>query len=43
MKVALYVRVSTEEQAQHGISVDAQLNELREYAKNTNTIYTMNI
>ena len=33
MKVALYMRVSTEEQAKHGISIDAQRNELREYAK----------
>lgn len=33
MKVALYTRVSTEEQALNGISLDAQLNELREYAK----------
>lgn len=36
MKVALYMRVSTEEQAKHGISIDAQRNELREYAKSHN-------
>lgn len=33
MKVALYARVSTEEQAKHGISVDAQLAALREWAE----------
>lgn len=33
MKVALYCRVSTDEQAINGYSIDAQLNELKEYAK----------
>lgn len=32
-KVALYTRVSTEEQAQGGFSLDAQLGKLRDYAK----------
>lgn len=32
MRVALYARVSTEEQAVHGLSIDAQLAALREYA-----------
>lgn len=32
-RVALYVRVSTEEQGEHGLSVDAQLQALREYCK----------
>ena len=31
--VALYARVSTEEQAIHGFSIDAQLNTLRSYCK----------
>ena len=30
MRVALYARVSTEEQAMHGLSIDAQLSALRE-------------
>lgn len=33
IKVAIYVRVSTEEQAEHGYSIDAQLNTLRDYCK----------
>lgn len=33
MRVALYVRVSTEEQAVHGLSIDAQLAALNEWAK----------
>lgn len=33
MRVALYVRVSTEEQAQHGLSIEAQTAALREWAK----------
>ena len=33
MRVALYARVSTEEQAKHGISIDAQLDALRAWAK----------
>ena len=33
IKVAIYVRVSTEEQAQHGYSIDAQLQTLRNYCK----------
>lgn len=32
MKVALYARVSTEEQAKHGISIDAQVSALRAWA-----------
>ena len=31
--VALYLRVSTEEQVKHGTSLDAQLNKLQEYCK----------
>ncbi|RTE01748.1 recombinase family protein [Paenibacillus whitsoniae] len=31
--VALYVRVSTEEQAEHGYSIDAQLDKLRSYCQ----------
>ena len=33
IKVAIYVRVSTEEQAEHGYSIDAQLNTLRDYCR----------
>lgn len=32
MRVAIYVRVSTEEQARHGLSVEAQLASLRKWA-----------
>lgn len=32
MKIALYARVSTEEQARHGLSIDTQLANLREWA-----------
>lgn len=32
MRVALYARVSTEEQAKHGISIDAQVDSLRSWA-----------
>lgn len=32
-RAALYVRVSTEEQAKHGLSLQEQLNSLREYAE----------
>ena len=32
-QVALYARVSTEEQARHGLSIEAQLYNLREWAK----------
>lgn len=32
MRVALYARVSTEEQAKHGISIDAQVEALRKWA-----------
>lgn len=35
-KVAVYVRVSTQEQKLHGLSVDAQKMKLAEYAKNNN-------
>lgn len=37
-RVALYVRVSTEEQSRHGISVDAQINALEDYSKANNYI-----
>lgn len=33
IKVAIYVRVSTEEQAEQGYSIDAQLDTLRKYCK----------
>lgn len=33
IKVAIYVRVSTEEQAEHGYSIEAQLETLRDYCK----------
>lgn len=32
-RAALYIRVSTEEQARHGLSLDEQEHELRQYAK----------
>lgn len=37
-RVAVYVRVSTEEQAEHGFSIDAQLQMLRDYCKSTNRV-----
>ena len=36
MRIALYARVSTEEQARHGISIDAQLAALRKWAEENN-------
>ncbi len=36
IRCAIYCRVSTEEQAVHGLSIDAQKNELTEYAKKNN-------
>lgn len=36
MKAALYVRVSTEEQAEEGFSIDAQINQLTEYCNKNN-------
>ncbi|MGW6190579.1 recombinase family protein [Bacillus cereus] len=33
IRVAIYVRVSTEEQAEHGYSIDAQLDTLRNYCQ----------
>ncbi|KZD32800.1 Cassette chromosome recombinase B [Bacillus cereus] len=33
IRVAIYARVSTEEQAEHGYSIDAQLDTLRNYCK----------
>lgn len=36
LKVALYIRVSTEEQALHGASIDAQKQALKEYAEKNN-------
>ena len=38
MRVALYARVSTEDQARHGLSIDTQLDNLREWASNNNHI-----
>lgn len=39
MRIALYARVSTDEQAKHGLSIEAQLFNLREWAKrNKHTI-----
>ena len=35
-RVALYIRVSSEEQAREGYSLDAQKSHLLEYAKNNN-------
>ena len=35
-EVAAYVRVSTAEQKMHGISIEAQMEKLKEYAKNHN-------
>ena len=32
-RVALYIRVSTDEQARHGLSLDAQRETLQQYAK----------
>ena len=32
MRIALYARVSTEEQAKHGLSIDTQLDNLRQWA-----------
>lgn len=32
-RAALYIRVSTEEQAKHGLSMDEQESNLRDYAK----------
>ena len=36
MRVALYARVSTEEQARHGLSIDTQLDNLRQWASQNN-------
>ena len=33
MLIACYCRVSTDEQARHGLSIDTQLDNLREWAK----------
>lgn len=33
IRVVLYIRVSTEEQAKHGYSIESQLNRLKEYCK----------
>lgn len=41
MKVALYCRVSTEEQAKNGISIDAQRDKLVNYCKNNNFTYDL--
>ena len=36
MRVALYARVSTDEQAKHGLSIDTQLDNLRQWATDNN-------
>ena len=36
IRVALYIRVSTEEQAKHGYSIESQTTRLKEYAKEKN-------
>ena len=36
MRAALYIRVSTEEQAEHGYSLDAQKKRLIEYCNKKN-------
>lgn len=36
MKAALYIRVSTEEQAEEGFSIQAQINQLTDYCKKNN-------
>ena len=33
MKIAIYARVSTEDQARHGLSIDTQLDNLRTWAR----------
>lgn len=38
MRVALYARVSTEEQSLHGLSIEAQLAALREWAKDQTVV-----
>ena len=38
MRIAIYARVSTEEQSRHGLSIETQLNNLREWAKNNGHI-----
>ena len=40
MRVALYVRVSTEEQAVHGLSVDDQKESLKKWASIRSLIIT---
>ena len=39
MKVAIYTRVSTQMQAEKGVSLDAQKNELVEYCNKSNYDY----
>ncbi len=42
-KVAIYVRVSTDEQRDNGYSIDSQLRMLKEYAdKNNYNIHSLN-
>ncbi|MDP4121019.1 MAG: recombinase family protein, partial [Bacillota bacterium] len=42
MKAALYVRVSTMEQAEEGFSIPAQIKQLQEYCKKNNVeIFTV--
>lgn len=44
IKVAIYARVSTEEQAEHGYSIDAQVDTLRDYCeKNGKEVYEVYI
>ena len=40
-RAALYARVSTEEQAMHGVSLDAQKERLIQYAKEKNIVKKM--
>ena len=37
-RVAIYARVSTEEQAEHGYSIDAQLDTLRQYCQQSGKV-----
>ena len=39
MKVAIYIRVSTEDQAKEGYSLEAQRECLESFAKGTNGVY----
>jgi DNA invertase Pin-like site-specific DNA recombinase len=39
LKAGIYVRVSTEEQRNHGYSIDGQIRELKDYCKRKNYIF----